>query len=530
MDNTKKFLLIDSQVLQTNAWTRGMGRYLAALIMGIYQNHNHKKVILVFNENFVLPEECKDVLKAVAPDAKQVFLPFYGGLSARIEEKNTELLDKYIQQESLEGSVFISGSIFSFDYAPIFPSKTKNTCIFYDMIPLKHWDVFYNYFPAQEYFRRYKHLYTCETIFSISDTVKQDLINVLGIREDRIVNISGAEIPDFLNIDNDKLDQTVAKKPYRYIFLPGGNSPHKNMLRAIRGFDKFNGEFGDTFKLVITSNYSEININRMLALSNNIVLTGNVPDSELHNLYKNAEIVMFPSLDEGLGLPILEAVGYDLKIACSKIPIFQEISKNSFYFFDPESDDDISRALREAITEDGWNTKLESYGRIKSTFTWKNSGQKLLSTTNIVNKTLNDRSTKRSIVLEYTGDMPTLKKLSSIVGAQTSIKDIKLYTDLLSERLRQPDQIPLIFSYFIPTFDISDAPHKAKKTSTDVILTKSSCLSIPVGLALKANFMGSHKEVSIAVSNFVNSLETRNDEKELVYKLINEVSSRLVAN
>ncbi len=520
MTKSLKPLVIDCQVLQTAAWTRGMGRYLVSFIMGLFENEDCPEITLIFDKNLKLPKDCVAALARVAPKANQVFLDLEKGLSDSVAQANIKVLDAFIAKAHLEDSIYINGSIFSFDYAPIFPTLTYNTCIFYDMIPLKRWSTFYKYFPEEEYFKRYKHLYNCQLLLAISEAVRQDLFALLGFSLNKIVNISGAEIPHFLEAMNESTNPIV-NRPYRYVILPGGNSPHKNMLRAIKAFDNSNAIFGDSFKLVITSFYSEENIRLMKALSPNIELTGNVPDKELHELYKGAEVVMFSSLDEGLGLPVLEAVGYDLKVACSSIPVFNEISKKAFYFFDPEDVDSMTDALTNAILGTKWDVKREHYKIIKRTFTWKNSGRRLLDGLSKAEVKTNQFPAK-SIIIEQVNDADSVRKVSAEL-ATVSLQTATLYIDTLEELRKQPNQLPVICKYFLPTYDICDAPRRVKGDAT-VVLTSNSRYSVAIGLALQASFVGDAKKAKAAAAKLIGDMRksdvTDETERELVDKIL----------
>ncbi len=468
----QKTLIIDGQLLQTKAWSRGMGRYMLSLLSGVYANDNPPKVIILLSNNFEFEEEKQETLAKVAPDAELHFLDFPKGLSGIVEKRNQAIFDRFVLDNGLEGSIFLMASIFSFDYQPAYPTTTVNVCIAYDLIPLKAWEVFHNYFPDREYFSRFKFLYDADKILSISDAVKSDLIEYLGFEDRDIVNIDGAEIPNFLS-GGQRTTHKESPRPYKYILLPGGDSPHKNMLRAIRGFDLFNAKFGDTYKLVITSFYSPNNIKRMQALSPNIELAGQVSDDELHNLYAHAELVVFASLDEGLGLPVLEAVGYGKKVACSSIPVFKEISKDAFHFFDPFDVDAIARAITDAAMSP-IDSKKNVYKKIKDKFTWKRSARVMLDTLPTVEATNKEKSGSRTIIVEQTGDLDTLKTLSPLIKRYYKQSRIMLSIDTGFEDTRNANQLPLIFNYFLRFSDIVDAPKKSKRSDRTVIYTKRS--------------------------------------------------------
>lgn len=463
-------VIIDGRLLQTQAWSRGMGRYLLGLMSGIAEQEKAPRVVVVFTDDLELSEEKKSVIKLACPAVELYTLPIIRGGSGPVERKNRKTLDAFVHEQGLDGALFVQTSLFTFDYSPFYPTNTINTCIFYDMIPFKFWEMFHAYFPEGEYFTRFRSLYGADKIFSISNAVKKDLVNYLGFNSDDIVNINGADIPSFLQVNDGITDQSP--RDYEYIFIPGGDAPHKNMLRAIRGFDIFNANFGDSYKLVVTSFYSEDNQRRMKELSPNLELCGQVSDQELRNLYTHAKMVVFPSLDEGLGLPILEAVGFGKKVACSSIPIFEELSKDAFYLFDPYSPDSISEAMLDAIADNDEPARFQKYSAIKKKFTWARSAEVLLDSR--VEKKEGQRKDSVSIIVEQDGSIGLTRQLSSIMRDLYRVANVNLFINTLREDDRHGRDAPLIFNHILPTRDIADFPKRASKSKRIFIFTAES--------------------------------------------------------
>lgn len=466
---SSRTLVIDARLLQTPTWLRGMGRYLLGVLTGLATQPGSLRIILLFSDEFETDAEKIEVIKRACPRAEVVTLPIAKGGTDSVRKKNAQIVDRYLESQGIEGATFLQASLFTFDYFPFYPTQTKNTCIFYDIIPIKNWEIFSSYFPAHEYFSRFKALYEADMIFSISNTVKEDLIEYLGFSEDEVVSIDGADAPDIFHETIEVSEESP--RDYRYILLPGGDAPHKNILRAIRGFDIFNAQFGDVYRLIITSFYSANNTRRMLELSPNIELSGQISDKELRDLYTHADMVLFPSLDEGLGMPILEAVNYGQKVACSAIPIFKEISSNAFYFFDPYSPEDIARALQESLEDNDVESRKKKYQDIQARFTWKRSADVLLSAQ--VKKVSVKRDQRRSIVVEQDGSEKLTKLVGQLVRQAYREKDVDLYIDALDEKV-DSEGAPLIFNHVLMTRDISDAFKKASKNDRVIIYTKKS--------------------------------------------------------
>jgi hypothetical protein len=145
---------------------------------------------------------------------------------------------------------------------------------------------------------------------------------------------------------------------------------HKNNDRAVSGFDAFNKTVGEKFTLFLTSSYDDATKERLAKLSDKVEFLGNISDAELADAYKGASCLLFPSLAEGLGMPILEAVQWGIPIACSDIPVFSELSTSAFYLFDPLDSTSIANALKSATSREEWHVHHDAYRDIEAKYTW----------------------------------------------------------------------------------------------------------------------------------------------------------------
>lgn len=471
--NSVDALVIDARLLQTSTWSRGMGRYMLGIIQGLAEQLRQPRVMLLFGEEFGVDDSRVGAIHRANPHAEIVTLPILKGRADRIRQGNAKIVDEFLKNEGLSNVIFLQASIFTFDYFPFYPGSTFNTCIFYDMIPIKLWSMFVSFFPGYEYFSRFKALYEADKIFSISNTVKNDLMEYLGFNEVDVINIDGASVPDIYH-EAITVSHTRPRE-YRYVLLPGGDAPHKNMLRAIRGFDIFNAQFGDIYKLIITSFYSKENERRMFEMSPNIELTGQVSDEGLRNLYAHAEMVLFPSLDEGLGLPILEAVNYGKKVVCSDIPIFKELSGEAFYYFDPFNPQEIADALSAALADKDDQALQAKYECINDRFTWSKSVAALLSVQLVKEPSRSRGASGCSIVVEQDGSAQLTQTIGRIVRTHYKSQGVNMFVNILDTQL-DATAFPLIFNHMLPTRDISDVIKKSAKQRI-VIYTNQSYLS-----------------------------------------------------
>ena len=161
-------------------------------------------------------------------------------------------------------------------------------------------------------------------IISVSECTFNDVKNIFG-KNSLIIPETFFPIKKDLN-DNKELS---IKIPKNYILYVGNNRKNKNIDIVLNVFKKYNLDID----LVIVGHdgYS----------TSNITYLGKVCDSELNFVYNKANAFVFPSIYEGFGIPVLEAIYYDLPVICSDIPAFREFNSLNTHFFDPYSEKEL---------------------------------------------------------------------------------------------------------------------------------------------------------------------------------------------
>ena len=157
--------------------------------------------------------------------------------------------------------------------------------------------------------------------------------------------------------------------------MPTADLPHKNNELAAQAFELFNSTQTKPWTLVVTSPMSASSRLRLQEVCPGAQFTGHVDDATLAALYREAGIVYVASLIEGLGMPVLEAVAAERPVCCSRIPVFEEMSKRAFYLFDPADTTSMRRSLQRAARADGWEAKQRSYAAVTSRYTWERSAR-----------------------------------------------------------------------------------------------------------------------------------------------------------
>jgi glycosyltransferase involved in cell wall biosynthesis len=219
-----------------------------------------------------------------------------------------------------------------------------------------------------------KSLERADKIIAISKNTKQDLIRLFNIKENKIVVIyHGIDLPPSCNHEN-----SIIKEPY--ILYVGTRTNHKNFHRLIKAFAVLSKEYPE-IKIVCTHkkfNTTELNQFKSLHIENQIIHIS-ATEEMMSNLYQNALFFIFPSLYEGFGMPILEAMINHCPVALSNASCFPEIAQNAGIYFDPENIDSIADTMRELINNENLRDNLRKLGdkRVKD-FSWEKCAQEHL--------------------------------------------------------------------------------------------------------------------------------------------------------
>lgn len=196
-------------------------------------------------------------------------------------------------------------------------------------------------------------------------------LSKLGIEKSRIVSIAEAPSEQYKPRSEKEVD--ILKNKYgikgKY-FLAVGNAPRKNISRTIQGFLKSQSETLIE-NLVIVGRGDDSYLH-----SDNIIFTGHVPDEDLPVFYSGAEALLYASLYEGFGLPILEAFACNTPVLISNVSSLPEVAGDAAVQVNPESIDSISRGIIELI-KDKQKWVKKGTKRVKD-FSWEKTARKTL--------------------------------------------------------------------------------------------------------------------------------------------------------
>jgi glycosyltransferase involved in cell wall biosynthesis len=219
-----------------------------------------------------------------------------------------------------------------------------------------------------------------DRVITASDFVKEDISEQYGIGRSKIQTIRRAAPTEFYT-DHQSDEQDVTAQyglPENFLLYPSKKWPHKNHLKLLTALSRIEAEYGEKVHLVCTGanepeeQYDEIRTRvSRLGIEDRVHILGFVSESELLELYRTAQLVVFPTLFEGQGFPLVEAFEESTPIACSSIPPLREYAGDAAEFFDPESVTEIAATIHRLVTDDAARKELTTRSRRRGqSFNW----------------------------------------------------------------------------------------------------------------------------------------------------------------
>lgn len=186
----------------------------------------------------------------------------------------------------------------------------------------------------------------CAKIFTVSDFSKRRIVDWSGVSAKKVVVVGNGISQDFhMNVM-----PHIESKPY--ILMVSNRKLHKNEERAIRAYS--NSSAINTCKLLITGFIDE-KLNGLLKELNildNVVFLGRLSDQKLASIYKGSLFLLFPSLYEGFGLPVIEAMACGTPVLTSNSTSLGEIAGNAALLVDPTNMNEITSAIEQLIDDE----------------------------------------------------------------------------------------------------------------------------------------------------------------------------------
>ena len=193
-------------------------------------------------------------------------------------------------------------------------------------------------------------------VLTVSDHSKKDIIQWADLPADRVVVVGNGVGRQF------SPDGPAHRPGYRYLLHVGSHKPHKNLRRLFEAFGA-SGPSGD-LRLVLTGRADGAagRLVRELHLEGKIVFAGVIRDEELAAWYRGATAMVLPSLYEGFGLPVIEAMACGTATVVSNVTALPEVAGDAAIMVDPYSVESIAAGIRGVVEQEPLRKSLVAKG------------------------------------------------------------------------------------------------------------------------------------------------------------------------
>lgn len=257
-----------------------------------------------------------------------------------------------------------------------------------DAIPIAHPEWASSHLRGLKNFAFKRSSHWCERIITISEYSKHDIAEHFGIAPERIEAIPlGVDQTFFERASDDHITQTLQKYETRrgsFVFV-GTLQPRKNVRRIIEAHRTLHPSIRDEHPLLVIGKYGwgdealRQELSKLRDDGRGLWLQ-DVPDTDLRPLLQSATALVYPSLYEGFGLPVLEGFASNIPVISSNTTAIPEVAGDAALLVDPTSAEDIAGAM-ERIAEDASMARSlaqRGFERAK-TFTWERCASQTLS-------------------------------------------------------------------------------------------------------------------------------------------------------
>jgi glycosyltransferase involved in cell wall biosynthesis len=221
-------------------------------------------------------------------------------------------------------------------------------------------------------------------IVAVSEATKRDIVELLHVDSSRVdVTYEGPGMREAQPVPEQLLRERFDLGTAPIVLTVSAKRPHKNLERLFEAFARVTLE---TLPVLVVPGYAtsfEHDLLRRaeLAAPGRVRFTGWLEDDALEGFYRAASCFVFPSLAEGFGLPVLEALARGVPVACSNASSLPEVAGDAALYFDPFDTDAITRAIDRLLGEPELRQRLATAGLERArSFTWEAAASRTLET------------------------------------------------------------------------------------------------------------------------------------------------------
>ena len=266
-------------------------------------------------------------------------------------------------------------------------------CTLYDLIPY----LFYEHYLAENdpfrsiYEYRLTNVKRADLIFAISEHTRHDAIKYLRLPPEKVITVGTGVDPFFrsFSVDRQKWERALREKfgiDRKFLFYIGGTDWRKNITGLIESFARLSPIIRSEYLLVITCSLSDGELKQYgevaakCGIDKTVILTNFVSQEILAALYTLCTVFVFPSLYEGFGLPIAEAMCCGAPLIAGNSSSLPEVIGDAGVLVDAASAEELSGAMLKVLTDKRLRLEMSERSRKRSVdFSWEKVAKEVIS-------------------------------------------------------------------------------------------------------------------------------------------------------
>lgn len=369
---------------------RGFGRFTRELLEALMLVDKENDYLFFIDSETAGTDDIPERVQLISPKTSQSQVEAASADGSR-SIKDIWAMSREVYRHNVD--VFFFPAVYS--YFPIL-NRTKVLLTLHDVIADHHPSLI---FPnaKSKYFWKLKQrvaIKQADMVATVSEYSKKEIVKYFSLPESKIRLISEAARPVFKVLPTNNgfvttLEKHGLRNGERFLLYVGGISPHKNLNTLIDAFKQIADSGDNKLKLVLVGDYKDdpffsaypdlkAKVSKF-GLEDRVIFTGFIPDEDLAYLYNAATLLVFPSLEEGFGLPAIEAMSCGTPVAASKTGSLPEVLGPVGRYFDPLKADEMAEVIRSVLNDESARQQMKADGIERSqNFRWKRAAEDTL--------------------------------------------------------------------------------------------------------------------------------------------------------
>lgn len=387
-------IALDLQSCQTESSHRGIGRYSLEFARALLQESGTScEYIVGLDQTYPSgADKTMSKLQGLIPEAQILRYHYPGPRYSHGDRRDAlRLAAKHIIRDAYSArspDVIHVSSLFEgyvehaagLDLLADMPGATSSVTV-YDLIPAIFSEIYLSHEPLRNWYnQKLEALKRFDVLLCISQATKADTLRLLNIPEERLYVINAGIDPVHRKLLQTEQDGQVLRSRWginqRFVLYTGNDDPRKNLSGAIKAFAQVPEEIRNGVQLVLNQvgdeSHLRLEASRAGLSENDLVITGKISDKDLAGLMRECEVFFFPSLYEGFGLPVLEAMAAGTAVISGNNSSLPEIVGRGDALFDASSCAESAHMLTRVLNDKDFRRSLENDANDRAAkFTWQ---------------------------------------------------------------------------------------------------------------------------------------------------------------